>query len=199
MQLLELLEVCLEADKYQFLSHLGPVCGMLARVSQDENPEMKQKVASFAGALCRALPEKVGNYMKTTVDGLVANLGHQHKNVRKISLRGLKDVLVARGAEFFLADCMNQLKFVMNDRSADVRRTFFEVVQYWMTKMDIHAIKAFEGDFTLLLLNGVADEQAEISGMCSDFLEAHGNRMRDALRQLGELDSKGLDGDVEMN
>jgi hypothetical protein len=46
----------------------------------------------------------------------------------------------------------------MNDRSMDVRRTFYEVVQFWMTSMDIKPIKLFEADFVLILLNGVADE-----------------------------------------
>lgn len=158
MLLIELLEACLEADKFQFLAQMGPVCGMLARALSDENPEMKQKCASFAAALCRELPEKVGAYMKNTVDAMCVNLGHQHKNVRKVTLRGFKDVLVARNAELFLQDCIKQLKFTSNDRSADVRRTFYEVLQFWMTRMDISALKLFEGDFVLLLLNGVADD-----------------------------------------
>ena len=41
MQLIDLMEACLEADKYQFLSQLGPIGGMLARGLTDENPEMK--------------------------------------------------------------------------------------------------------------------------------------------------------------
>ena len=73
-------------------------------------------------------------------------------------MKGLKDVLTARNAELFLQDAMMQLRFVMNDRSADVRRTFYEVCEHWMTNMDINAIKVFEGDFVLCLLNGVADE-----------------------------------------
>jgi hypothetical protein len=57
MQLVELLEACLEADKYQFLSQLGLVSGMIARGLTDENPEMKQKCATFAASLCRELPQ----------------------------------------------------------------------------------------------------------------------------------------------
>jgi hypothetical protein len=45
-----------------------------------------------------------------------------------MTLRGLKDVVVARNAEITIADSMQQLKFVMNDRSQDVRATFFEVL-----------------------------------------------------------------------
>ena len=41
----------MEADKFQFLSHLGAIGGMLARAGQDENPEMKTKVAQFAGRI----------------------------------------------------------------------------------------------------------------------------------------------------
>jgi hypothetical protein len=48
MQLIELLEACLEADKYVFLPQMGQIATMLARGLTDENPEMKQKCASFA-------------------------------------------------------------------------------------------------------------------------------------------------------
>lgn len=79
---------------------------MLARSATDNNPEMKHKVASFAALLSRALPEKVGQYMKTTVDALTSNLTHQHSKVRKMTLKGLKDVVVARNAEITIADSM---------------------------------------------------------------------------------------------
>ena len=86
MQLIDLLEACLEADKYQFLSQLGPIGGMIARGLTDENPEMKQKCATFAASLCRQLNQQAGQYMKPTVDAMILNLGHQHKNVRKVTL-----------------------------------------------------------------------------------------------------------------
>ena len=70
VELIELLDTCLESDKNQFLGQLGPICGMLARAAQDENPEMKQKVASFAGELSKELKEKAGDYMKLTVASL---------------------------------------------------------------------------------------------------------------------------------
>ena len=43
---------------------------MLARASQDSNPEMKIKVASFAGELSKELKDKAGSYMKATIAGL---------------------------------------------------------------------------------------------------------------------------------
>ena len=96
---------------------LGQVGGMLGRAATDSNPEMKQKVATFTGKMCRELPNQAGHHMKMLVIGLTANLTHQHSKVRKITLRGLKDVIVARGAEGFLTDTVGQLKYSMNDRS----------------------------------------------------------------------------------
>ena len=117
MELIELLGTCLESDKTQFLGQLGPVCTMLARAAQDSNPEMKQKVASFSGELAEELKHKVGTYMKSLIASLTSNLAHQHSKVRKVTLKGMKTVVVARGAEPFILESVPQLKFVMNDRS----------------------------------------------------------------------------------
>lgn len=37
-----------------------------------------------------------------------------------------------------------------------------------------------------MLLNGISDEVLEISPQCIVFIEDHGKRMKDALKQLGE-------------
>lgn len=83
LSLIDLLEVCLRSDKYQFLPKLGEICSMLSKAALDPNPEMKQKSAKFAGELCRELKDKVGQYMKNTVISLIKNLHHQHSKVRK--------------------------------------------------------------------------------------------------------------------
>ena len=115
---------------------------MLGKAGADSNPDMKIKCASFCGTLAVKLDKKVGSYMKSIVDSLVQNLQHQHSKVRKATLRGLKDILCARGAEPFLeGNTMAQLRFSMNDRSQDVRATFYEVLFHWMTKIDIHYLK----------------------------------------------------------
>ena len=104
------------------MHQLPALCGMLGRAATDPNPEMKIKCARFAGRLATALGKTVGPYFKSTVDGLVSNLSHQHSKVRKQTLIGLKDVLGCKGAEpFFEGAAMDQLKFTMNDRSQDVR------------------------------------------------------------------------------
>lgn len=83
----------------------------------------------------------------------------------------------------------------MNDRSQDVRSQFYNVLQHWMTSMEVHYLKEYEADFVQFLLNGIADEALDISPRCVTFLEEHGNRMKDALIQLGDLedDEKNLE------
>jgi hypothetical protein len=103
---------------------------------------MKNRCASFSGILALKLDKKVGSYMKGIVDSLVENLQHQHSKVRKSTLRGLKDILCARGAEpYFEGKTMATLRFVMNDRSQDVRSTFYEVLFHWMTRIDLFFLK----------------------------------------------------------
>ena len=79
---------------------------MLGRAATDSNPEMKQKVATFAGTLCKEMGDSAGQHMKMVVIGLTANLTHQHSKVRKITLKGMKTIIVARGAETFFADAV---------------------------------------------------------------------------------------------
>jgi len=55
---------------------MSTVAAMLGRLAADSNPEMKQKVASFSGTLCRELPSSAGMHMKNVVVGLTANLAH---------------------------------------------------------------------------------------------------------------------------
>jgi hypothetical protein len=69
----------------------------------------------------------------------------------------------------------------MNDRSQDVRKTFYEVLQNWMTKMELSSLRVNEKNFILFLLNGLSDDCEEINLQCKDFLEIHGGRMREAL------------------
>eukprot|EP00352_Strombidinopsis_acuminata_P009427 CAMPEP_0176358724 /NCGR_PEP_ID=MMETSP0126-20121128/15791_1 /TAXON_ID=141414 ORGANISM="Strombidinopsis acuminatum, Strain SPMC142" /NCGR_SAMPLE_ID=MMETSP0126 /ASSEMBLY_ACC=CAM_ASM_000229 /LENGTH=63 /DNA_ID=CAMNT_0017713081 /DNA_START=781 /DNA_END=972 /DNA_ORIENTATION=- len=52
--------------------------------------------------------------------------------------------------------------------------------------MEINSLRKYESHFVLFLLNGIADENEDISKHCREFLEKHGLRMRDALKQLGE-------------
>ena len=95
-----------------------------------------------------------------------------------MTLKGLKDVIVARGAEPFLTDSIPQLKFSMNDRSQDVRVIFYEVLRHWMTKMEFQALRDHECSLIQMLLNGISDDSENVRNACMSFLEEHGSRMQ---------------------
>ena len=42
----------------------------------------------------------------------------------------------------------------------------------------------------LFLLNGISDENEDISKSCREFLEEHGKRMKEALQMLDEEDEQ---------
>ncbi len=47
----------------------------------------------------------------------------------------------------------------MNDRSQDVRLTFYSgVLDYWLNNMEINSLKDYDATFVLFLLNGASDE-----------------------------------------
>ena len=52
--------------------------------------------------------------------------------------------------------------------------------------MEINSLRQFEHHFILFLLNGIADENTDISNRCKTQLEEYGNNMKDALIKLGE-------------
>jgi len=55
-----------------------------------------------------------------------------------------------------------------------------------MVKMELSSLRKYEGNMILFLLNGIADDNQDIAQDCVQFLEAHGKRMREALRALGD-------------
>ena len=55
-----------------------------------------------------------------------------------------------------------------------------------MTNMEISSLRTYESHMVLFLLNGLSDENKEVSEACRLFLEEHGKRMKEALQVLGE-------------
>ena len=55
-----------------------------------------------------------------------------------------------------------------------------------MTNMEISSLRTYESHMILFLLNGLSDENKEVSEACRLFLEEHGKRMKEALQVLGE-------------
>lgn len=74
VQLLELLDLCLDTNNSQFVANLSSVTNMLAKVGQDPNPDMKNKFASFSSKLALVMGKRVGGYMKGISATLIMNI-----------------------------------------------------------------------------------------------------------------------------
>lgn len=85
------------------------------------------------------------------------------------------------------------MKFTCNDRSGDVRKTFYQTVRHWLTSMELQAVRTYEKHLVLFLLNGVSDDQEEIRTLCTDTLETHGKNMEEALKALEEESPSKMD------
>lgn len=83
VELINLLDLCLETDSTQFVPNLGSICVMMGRALQDQNPEMKIAGGLLAGKICIALKNNAGGYMKGVIEAMIGNLAHQHSKVRK--------------------------------------------------------------------------------------------------------------------
>lgn len=52
--------------------------------------------------------------------------------------------------------------------------------------MEIHYLRQYEPNLVQFILNGIAEDKLDIGPKCILFLDEHGNRMREALKALGE-------------
>lgn len=55
--------------------------------------------------------------------------------------------------------------------------------------MELGGLREVEHYLIQYLLNGLSDDNAEISQSCLKFLNEHGTRMKEALKMLGEDES----------
>ena len=60
------------------------------------------------------------------------------------------------------------------------------MLDHWLNNMEINSLKAFDATLVLFLLNGISDDNTEISKKCLGMLEDHGKAMREALVELGD-------------
>ena len=181
IQIVDLLAKLLKLNKFEMLKVMSDLSISLSSLLMDTNPEMKVLAADLACDLSQALKDKCGGYMKGVVSSLVKNVGHQPAKVRKASLLSLKQVIIAKNAEPFLEDALAQLKLTANDRSPDVKKTLYDMVEFWFTNLETASLITFEKDLLLLMINGVADEKEETSQSCIAVIETHGKNMREYL------------------
>ena len=63
--------------------------------------------------------------------------------------------------------------------------------------MELTGLREVEHYLIQYLLNGLSDENAEISQSCLKFLNEHGARMKEALTMLGEEETEAADEEMK--
>ena len=175
-----------EKNEVEVIPFLAELTSSLSKVLLDANPAMKEECAMFLGILSHKLKTKIGHHSKAMLASLVQNTKHQRSKVRRLSIRAIGDVIKTDNAPPLLKDVVSQLKLLVNDKIAEVRKELYLVVKEWLASFDITYLRMFECDLVLLLLAGVGDESPEIAQHCVDSLEFYGSNLQKLLAEIGE-------------
>lgn len=90
MKLIDLLSQILHKYTDEIKAHIPSMTKMIAALLNDPCPEIKMKLSNFISDMSIRLKEHIGNHSKPILLSLCANLKHQHKKVRKVTI----DVLI---------------------------------------------------------------------------------------------------------
>lgn len=153
---------------------LEEVSSTVSKALLDSNPGMKESCAIFVNELSRSLKAELGHYAKPMLNSLVQNIRHQRFKIRKLSVRAIGELAKTNHAAPLLKDILPQLKPLLNDNIAEVRKELQTVVREWLESSDI---KMFECELALLLLAGLGDENEAIAQLCVKALEEHGEKI----------------------
>ena len=96
------------------------------------------------------------------------------------------DVIKTDHAPPLLKDILPQVKALLNDKIAEVRRELHVMVNMWLANFDLSYLKMFECDLIMILLAGVGDEVTEISQLCVEGLNFYGTNLQKLLDELKE-------------
>eukprot|EP01022_Parablepharisma_sp_SALTPOND_P026688 TRINITY_DN64634_c3_g1_i1.p3 TRINITY_DN64634_c3_g1~~TRINITY_DN64634_c3_g1_i1.p3 ORF type:complete len:378 (-),score=42.57 TRINITY_DN64634_c3_g1_i1:1351-2385(-) len=192
ISLLKLAKLIVEKNEIEVIPFLPELTSALSKVLLDPNPAMKEECAVFLGVLSHKLKAKLGHHSKAVLHSLIQNTKHQRSKVRRLSIRAIGDVIKTENAPPLLKDIIAQLKPLVNDKIADVRKELYTVVREWLASFDITYLRMFECDLVLFLLAGVGDESPEIAQHCVDSLEFYGSNLQKLLVEIGE-DVSGID------
>ena len=81
---------------------------------------------------------------------------------------------MCEGAGKNFEDCFPFLKITSNDKKPDVRAAFYATVFKLVTNFNIVHLRKYEFQLVMFLMNGLGDEQADIIGSCSQYLDDAG-------------------------
>eukprot|EP00826_Nyctotherus_ovalis_P017290 TRINITY_DN15082_c0_g3_i1.p2 TRINITY_DN15082_c0_g3~~TRINITY_DN15082_c0_g3_i1.p2 ORF type:complete len:189 (-),score=43.09 TRINITY_DN15082_c0_g3_i1:135-701(-) len=163
-----------EKGAAEFVPRLEEVSSTVSKALLDSNPTMKEDCAIFVNELSKSLKAELGHHAKPILNSLVQNTKHQRSKIRKLSVRAIGELAKTNHAAPLLKDILPQLKPLLNDNIAEVRKELQMVVKEWLESLDMNM---FECELALLLLAGLGDENEEIAQLCVKALEEHGKKI----------------------
>lgn len=175
-----------EKNEVEMIPFLSELAATLSKLLLDPNPTMKENCATFLGLLSTKLKTKLGHHARPILSSLIKNTKHQRLRIRRLSLRAIGDVVKTDHAPPLLKDILGQLKGLLNDKIAEVRKELHIIVKEWLSNFDLSYLKMFEGDLIMILLAGVGDENKEIAQLCVESLDFYGTNLRKLLDELKE-------------
>jgi len=190
LSLLNLLKLIVQKNEIEVIPFLTELSAGLSKLLLDANPTMKEECAIFIGLVSQKLKAKIGHHAKNMLLALAQNTKHQRSKVRRLSIRGIGDLIKTDNAPPLLKDIVASLKPLVNDKIVEVRKELYFVVKEWLASFDITYLRMFECDLVLLLLSGVGDESPEIAQHCVDSLEFYGSNLQKLLVEIKEDTSK---------
>lgn len=172
--------------------------------------------------LCQKCTERLLHFSEQLGRSLFTSLVHKHWKVRKAGLEAIKDVMycgvfkynsnlvehlvgfrdpnIVPIKDFYEPSTrLNYLAMLVNDKSAHVRGTFFEVISNWLTKLP----DRFDHESRLIpyILSGLFDPIPEIKEDCFRYIEEIGQQYEEekekdirSIRQLGYQEPWTCDG-----
>eukprot|EP00826_Nyctotherus_ovalis_P001039 TRINITY_DN10112_c0_g2_i1.p1 TRINITY_DN10112_c0_g2~~TRINITY_DN10112_c0_g2_i1.p1 ORF type:complete len:237 (-),score=54.14 TRINITY_DN10112_c0_g2_i1:93-803(-) len=181
-----LVKLMVDKNEVEVIPFLNELSATLSKVLLDSNPDMKENCAKFLGVLSAKLKKTLGHYARPMLSSLIQNTKHQRSKIRKASIRAIGDVIKTDHAPPLLKDILGQLKGLLNDKIAEVRRELHVVVKEWLANFDLSYLKMFECDLVMILLAGVGDEAADIAQLCVEGLDFYGTNLQKLLDELKE-------------
>jgi hypothetical protein len=82
--------------------------------------------------------------------------------------------LITEGSGKFFEDALVPLRKVTNDKNSDVRKTLYQMTFNLISNFNILFLNKFEHHLVIFLLNGLSDENQDISVVSKDLLEKAG-------------------------
>lgn len=107
--------------------------------------------------MCKETRQVIGKYAASIIKALAENLKHNKFPVRKTTISTIAKLLVTEGAGDNFQYVNSNLKLVLSDPKADVRRASLECTAHLLKYMAPKYLKQVEPILVSCLLSGLCD------------------------------------------